>query len=350
MPDKSIIVKKNHSTKINQLYSNGNGKEVHDYLSTLGLKDILETAAEFAEEGHLSSSGLLLSPYLQKELDKKPALTEIEKIILDKDFNYNFRAFVLDGITHSKTIKGFNDDQIINTMLSIAKDSSEKGFLRRFALLNLRAPNSYYKKGTTDTQSELIDIFNDKNTPAEVRGAAITAMHRTGDPNFLTAVEEVLNSSSNHPDELIRCAAIEAAKSKKNKDSYTQKLREIANKTQNKDVYGSTIFSLGIIGSSDAVIAILDNYGRFEDNLSCDSALKRNYKTIISMINLNQPQKNIVLAIKAAKVAGLTPALEALEQIVASSQDQSLINIAKDAISYIKSNPASDNYQKWEVE
>lgn len=346
IPDKSVVVKKVHASKIKQLVQNENGDIlVREYLSSMKLKDILETAAEFADEGHLISSGLLLSPYYQKELDKNPQISEINKVILDKNYNEIFRAFVLDGITNSKTIEGYKNNEIINTMMSIISDPLEKPYIRRFALLKLRKqPNNI------ELRKELIKIFKDENAPAEVRGASITAMRRIEDPNFQEVVDDVLNNYTNYHGEIIRYAAIEAAKSKKNKNYYTKLLSKIAKETNNKEVYGSTIFSLGIVGGPDAVKAIVDNYGRFGDDLSCNSALKRNYKSIISLIDLNQPIENITVGIKAAKYAGLTPAIDALQLIVNNSPDKNIVNQAQDAINYIKSNPATDNYHKWEVD
>jgi hypothetical protein len=351
IPDKNIINEKVHINKLSQLNKLENGtNEVQSYLSNLSLKELLETSAEFANEGQLNDLGLVLSPHLQKKLDKNVPLNEVKEILTDINNNDIFRYFVLDGVKHSKNLKnnlkGYEQPEIIDAMLTVANNTKESAYIRRNMLLSLKAENSFSRE--ENLNSEIFSIFKDTSAPPEVRGAAITAMHRTGDPNFEYAIQEVFNNYKEFPAKTVQSAIFEAAKTKKNQDVYIPILRKIASETDSEELYGSTILSLGICGGPDAVKAIMENCGRFERNLGCKSALKRNYKTILSMLDLTQSKDIILTGISAAKIAGLTPTIESLEMISLNCGDQELINKSLEAIEYIKNNPASNNYEKME--
>ena len=276
------------------------------------------------------------------------ALNEVQEILTDVNYNDVFRYFVLDCIKHSKCFKGNEKPEIINALLSVANNSKESAYLRRNMLLSLKSEGSFTFKPQAQAKSEIIGIFQDTSAPAEVRGAAITAMHRTGDPNFNYAIQEVFSNYKDFPAKTVQYAVIEAAKTKANPDLYIPILRAIASETSDEELYGGTILSLGIYGGTNAVEAVMDNYGRFDNNPICKSALKQNYKTILSMLNLGQPKDVILMGISASELAGLTPAIESLEKIAVNSDDQILKSKSLEAIEYIKNNPTSDNFEKME--
>lgn len=326
-------------------------KKIQDYLSERNPKELFEIAAEFGEQGHLDQSGLLLSPYFKKMWNENNiSPNDVCNIILDKSYNRIFRMFILDSFNHSEKMKGAELNEGINTMLTIAQDNTESAEIRRFALLNLCKPGSYAKQNdlNQDLKSELLQIFNDKTAPPAVRGAVLTAMRRTKDPNFENTINTIFSKYSAYPEITLRYAAIEAAKSKLNKDTYSRYLITMINETDNPELYSRLIYSLGIIGGTDAVKTIESNYERFNETRICRSALQKNYKTILSMLNLEKPKATILSGINAAKIGSISPAIESLLQIIENSNDQEIIAEAKDALNYVKANPSSDNYYKWE--
>lgn len=289
---------------------------------------------------------MLLSPYLQKKLDGNTPLDDINEILINTNNNDIFRYFILDCVVHSKNLKGYEKPEINDAILTIANNSTESSYLRRNVLLNLIGENSF--KRQRRSQSEIIGIFKDESVSPEVRGAAITAMHRTCDPNFNYAIQEVFKDYNEFPPKTVQYAVIEAAKTKNNQDIYIPILTKIAAETDDEELYGSTIFSIGICGGTEAVKSIINNYGRFEEEPLCNSALKRNYKPILSMLDVNQSKDILLCGISAAESAGITPAIESLEIISVNTQDEEIKEKSLKAIEYIKSNPSSENYEKME--
>jgi uncharacterized protein (UPF0147 family) len=231
--------------------------------------------------------------------------------------------------------------------LSIGADKEESEDIRRYALLSLHEMWTY--SNDDSGESILLEIFNDINTPSEVRSAALTAMNRTGDPNFKEAVENALNNFEDYDDLTIRYAMIELAKyDGVDPLEYVVKYGDIIRTTDNEANYKSGIYALGLLGGEESIVVIVSNYGRFGNNRICDYALKSSYNDIKSMIDLNKPKDTILIGIEAARLGKISIALDALKILEDNSEDEDIMNSSREAIEYIKANPTVDNYEKFD--
>lgn len=197
--------------------------------------------------------------------------------------------------------------------------------------------------------SDLVRIFNDATNPGAVRGAALTAMRRTGDPNLKRLLSTVIPNYNNYPDIIVRHAEIQASKRGFGKE-YIDKMEEIARTTNDPDVYGSTIYALGIVGGQQAVHSIISVNVRFNNPYIVKGALVKNYQSILNMLEIGQPEEMISSGIAAARMIALEPAVEALNDLKNSNITPELVVSVKSAIEYINANAIPYNYEKWEVD
>lgn len=277
---------------------------------------------------------------------------QVKKIILDKDYESHFRAFMLDAGTKLNDKKGFATHEMSEAALSIAQDNTERAELRRYALLQLRKQGAYeFPAGTANSTSQssttLQKIFNNPVEPGEVRGAVLTAMRRTGDPQFKNSVILILSHPEKNAGIVVQHALIDAALGGIANENIKQ-IISIAQTTTNPEVYASAINSLGITGSPEAVKAITSLYGKFNNPYIGNASLERNTKVIISMLDLKQPLDTIQSAITAADILKFDSFIEPLKLLVNNTQDQALRDSAAAVLNGILANPQKSN-PKWEV-
>lgn len=356
VPDKEVIKSRVHLKQI-QTYKGIQDKDqqikaINRYLSQLDIKGLLETAAEINSNGNLEQEGQIIVPHIKKAWQNGVPYKDISSVVKDKAHNPKFRIFVLDGITNSANQQGYESPDVIDTILSIAQDNSDNEDVRRYALLKLRKPGAFTKNASTGVaaeKSELFSVFNEQATPAKVKGAAITAMRRTKDPNFEGTLNAVLSNPEKYPSIVIRHAVLDAAKGGLGKNFITQ-LRNLAETTTDADLFGSTVFALGLTTGPEAVNTIVSTYGKFGSESIARFSLIRNQKIILSMLDLNQSYEILSAGIKAAEIIKLRSSIGLLEDIAVNSRNPELRNAAKIAAEEIKTSPEQlpDNFYKWE--
>lgn len=323
-------------------------KLIDQYLSSLSTKELLETAAEMANEGAyvLSQDGMIIVKYLEEKWASGVPIEQLDTIIKDKTNNKEFRAFLIDWMEKRKS-----DNQIeamVDTLLSIGVDKTEDENLRQYAFLKLRklSDNPDIKQSQ---YKSLESIFYDSSTPPTVKGAILTTMRRTGHPNLQNAINSVMSNSTQNAGIVLRHAVVAGVKSKQY-DNISQ-IKELSLTTQDPEVYGTMVYALGLINSEEAVKAIVSVYGRFNNRDIGNYALESNQKTILSMLDVNKPNETIVTGITAANLAKLPCATDNLQALITYGPTQEIRNKAQVALNEINATPKSafpSNSNKWE--
>lgn len=355
LPDKNDIKAQKHMKKIEELTPNTVSKDektsiINNYLSTLGSKELLETSAEYIQytinQEDTNDYLSVIAPRLEKTWQQGIPYGDVANILKDKTYNDNFRLFTADVATRTNGNIGQSNAELIDSIYSIAQDNNENTKLRRDVLLDLTKTGVYKSPGSTTEKSKLDDIFKDPNAPPEVKSAVITAMRRTQDPKFKETVIPILADLKSYPAITIRHAVVESSTDGISV-GYVKELTDLANSTKDKEVYASTILSLGINGGVEAVKAIVSNYGRFNNPDICNHSLERNQKTIKEMLNLNQSSDIIQVGISAAKLVKVDSFISPLKQISVNIKDNHLNIEADQALKVIESDPIKSN-PKWE--
>jgi hypothetical protein len=349
--DKTVIQQKKHVNIIKELLQNSKPEEktkkVNQYLSGLNDKQLLETAAEIALETNDYNSYILISKHFKDKFKQDPPYNTFANIIKDKGYKDLFRTYIMDIST--KLGKGKTNPPILDSLVSVATDNTEKDYVRRYALLQLEFNDNDVSKETKEhIHSKLNEILNSANEPAEVQGAAITAMRRTHHPDFEQKAQRILDNAQNYPEIVVRHAVVNIAKTASG-HKYISKLKTIAENTENNEVLGSTIYALGLIGDKDAIKAIISNKEKVEET-EIRASLKRNEDTIISMLDVNNEESDIVTGIKAAKILKYETFIEPLLLVLSSNKvGQETKELAQETLNIIKENPVKPNI-KWEVD
>lgn len=345
--DRAVIKDKVHVKKIKELQ--GDHQALSMYLSQLSTKDLLETAAELADSGEfaLDQQGIIIIPELKKRWENKVP-REVEQMIKDKTKSKKFRLFLMDS--YSGIVKGdeVHDEAVLDSLLSVALDKTENGEIRSYALLKIRKPSKNPEKKKLH-ETKLKELFNDLNTPASVRGAVVTAMKRSGNPYLQETVEEVMLNTGKYPSIVVRHAIAEGAKSGKFKDIV--KMKDLANKTQDPEVYATTVNSLGLLQTQEAVKAIVEIAGKHNNPEIAGYALMQNQAKILEMLALSQGKDTMLAGIAAVELIQLHSAVEKLEAIVTSTPDAKIRSKAQQVLAVIKATPqlgVPSNAHKWE--
>ncbi len=335
-PDYAIVSQRIHSSYLNNLRkalkSNDYSQNRHNYLSKLSTKQLFEFAVELAEDDQLDLTGIMLVPHLKKQFSKKYPLGEMADIIMNRKHKSKFRAFLLDiatkfpGATTAQTKqKQIKFDDII---LSLAEDTQNEPDFRRYALLQLHEKH-INKDSKIAKKERLSKIFHEDKSP-KVKGAALTAMRRIKSSDMETILDDILVNPGSYNFTVIRHAVVSAAKSGYG-DKHIPLLEKIALAKEDEEVYGSTIYSLGLIGTPEAINSIIKAYHKHGFKQCIGSALRKNEKTVRSMLK-SSDDLMIKNAIVASQIGELSTAKPSLETITEKNNDQAIRDIAKDAI------------------
>jgi hypothetical protein len=174
-------------------------------------------------------------------------------------------------------------------------------------------------------------------------------MRKLGDTELDACLQEILSNKDKYEDIILRHAMVESAKNKSLKQ-YVDNIKNIAETTDNYEVYGSAIYALEISGGIEEIKAIVSVYGAHNNVDICYGALRKNKKTILSMLSLEQPKETIIYGIKAAKLADMPSAISYMNEIKSNTKDKEILNEIKSAIDTIDINNKIDYdlEKKWE--
>lgn len=347
-PDKATIDKKIHSNKLKSF--NYDMKLTEAYLSQLNAKELLEVVAEYSTEDDntFNDSIGMISPHLKNKMKGGIYTQQLDEILKDKTNNKKYRVFLIDLYSNLKSPD--QNDFVSETLLTLATDKSENEDIRSYALGELKQESK--DKVKKDKQDKALrDHFYDATTPDKVKANILTAMRRTNNPYLYEAITSVLDKYEQKDPLLVRHALVSGAKSGMYKD--TNKIKFIAKNTLNSEVYASSVYALSLLRNEEALKAVIEVYGKHNNNDIGYFALISNQKLILNMLDNNQSKENLLDAIKASELINLHAALDKLQEIANSNSDSEVRSKANDAFNKINNIPRSafpSNADKWEDE
>lgn len=123
-------------------------------------------------------------------------------------------------------------------------------------------------------------------------------------------------------------------------DKYVDEMAAILQTTNSREVFNSTIYALGIIGTPNSIKVIIENHN---DSDVLISSLQMNENTIISMINVKQPQNMINAGIEATKLLNFSSFIQPLSNIKNNYPNKETQERAAKALQQISQNPQKNN-------
>ena len=152
-------------------------------------------------------------------------------------------------------------------------------------------------------------------------------------------ISNILKNPDKYNEQSVRIAVVKSAKEGYG-GKYIEEMATILQTTSNEEIYGSTIYALGIIGTPAAVKALMEHYNDPENIIY---ALKMNESTIISMLDKIQPQSIITAGIEATKLLGFDSFINPLSNIINEYQNTEIQERAAEAREQISQNPQKNN-------
>lgn len=205
------------------------------------------------------------------------------------------------------------------------EDTSDSSAIRGEAAINL---------GVIDKSKETVKVLARalKDTDEEVSSRAAFALKLVGDkesaPSLLLRLRELMNNPDEQPD-LVR--RIMVSSGRLGDDAAIETIESIARKTNNVEVFGSAVHSLGIMHNPQLILIILDLWNgtdrfslpadRAMANLSCWSAMRENEGMILEMLN-SSPETAMKVIQKIQGLHGVddeNKAIDGLQKHLASN-------------------------------
>lgn len=166
--------------------------------------------------------------------------------------------------------------------------------------------------------------------------------------NSEQVIAHVITNFSEYSSDEVRYCVIWAARHGYG-EKYINDIGEIVKKTNDPDVYGTSMMALSQLKDQQALEIIIENYDRFGDRYSNRLNLERNHKIIISMLSVNELPEQIQLAIKAARILRHIEYIEPLDEIASTTMDDELRQEILEVIDEIEKDPVPRN-PKWDVD
>lgn len=155
--------------------------------------------------------------------------------------------------------------------------------------------------------------------------------------------EKEISNILKHPDKYneqsVQIAVVKSAKDGYG-DKYVDEMATILQTTNNKEVSNSTIYALGIIRTPNSIKVIIENHN---DSDVLISSLQMNENTIISMLDVKQPQNMINAGIEATKLLKFSSFIQPLSNIKNNYPNKETQERAAKALQQISQNPQKNN-------
>lgn len=156
-------------------------------------------------------------------------------------------------------------------------------------------------------------------------------------------LEKEISNILKHPDKYnehsVQIAVVKSAKDGYG-DKYVDEMATILQTTNNKEVSNSTIYALGIIRTPNSIKVIIENHN---DSDVLISSLQMNENTIISMLDVKQPQNMINAGIEATKLLKFSSFIQPLSNIKNNYPNKETQERAAKALQQISQNPQKNN-------
>jgi hypothetical protein len=161
--------------------------------------------------------------------------------------------------------------------------------------------------------------------------------------NSEKVTSKILKNPEKYNEQSVQIAVIKSAKDgygNKYVDDMAAILQSINSEEAYNSTRNSTTYALGIIGTPNSIKALVE-----QDNVPSDIsyALRMNENTILSMLDVNQPQDMINAGIKAAKLLGFSSFIQPLSHIKIHYPNKETQERASKVLQQISQNPKENN-------
>jgi len=256
---------------------------------------------------------------LKGKWKSSPPFDDIINGILDKTRSREFRFIMIDALGAFKRSIDDNDAQgAINILRLLIEDKQNSPEIRAMTITRLTSiVFLFLEKGVIDNGvrteycSQLLAFLRDENESMPVRNVSASGLAKIQDKRAVPVLLAMLQEMDHFSAEMQR--SIVGALGVLRDRRALLPLSEVLKNTPYRQVYGTTAYSLGLIGTSDIVEPLVENISRF-DTGSCKNALKRNEDLLLDIVD-GKEEGPLIQTIKALGVIRSTKAIEPLAGI-----------------------------------
>lgn len=226
---------------------------------------------------------------------------------------------MIDALGAFKRSINDNDAQgVINILRLLIEDKQNSPEIRAMTITRLTSiVFLFFEKGVIDNGvraeygSQLLAFLQDENESMPVRNVSASGLAKIQDKRAVPVLLAMLQEMGSFSAEMQR-SIVGALGVLKDRRALLP-LSEVLKNTPYKQVYGTTAYSLGLIGTSDIVEPLVENISRF-DMGSCKNALKRNENLLLDIVD-GKEEGPLIQTIKALGVIRSTKAIDPLTGI-----------------------------------
>lgn len=268
----------------------------------------------------------LLIRVMKNKWGSSPPLDTIVDNILDKNRDKTFRFIMVDALgAYKRDIKDKDASEIINKLIVLIEDEKNDYEIRAVVITRLTSIIYFFtEKGVIDSAikdeygARLLSYLGNEDESIFIRNVSASGLAEIQDMRVLPVLFKMLEERERYSPEMQR-SIVGALGVLKDKEAILP-LSEVLKTTPYDQVYGTTAYSLGLIGTSDIIEPLVENITRF-DMGSCKNALKRNEELLLDVIrgNVNGP---VIASIKALGEINCTKAAEPLSLLLRNENSE----------------------------
>ncbi|MFH1859509.1 MAG: HEAT repeat domain-containing protein, partial [bacterium] len=278
-----------------------------EVLLTMDDQDVLKVLEQAVSENKADMVFAIITE-LRKRWDINHAIGDmVLEAIDDKTKNEAYRLILLNEIVTQQGETRMAEKRLmapgqqegyqkkmVRMLAARIEDTSDSSAIRGEAAIEL---------GVVDKSKETVKVLARalKDTDDEVSSRAAFGLKLVGDkeaaPNLLARLQELKDNPDEQPD-LVR--RIMVSSGRLGDEGAIETIESIARKTNNVEIFGSAVHSLGIMHKPQLIPIILDIWngaGRFNlpadkamADLSCWSAMRGNEDIIIEILDSSAPE------------------------------------------------------------
>ncbi len=256
---------------------------------------------------------------LQAHWGANPDFSSIKTAILSRTGDEDFRWLMIDSLVrYKRTVSDRREAfSLLRILDQVAWAEDEPPALRAKALtVQAGMIALFQEKGLIPAKrrsefGKKVARLLERNQDGRLLTAGCIAAGRTGAGAAVPALRKIFQSTSAEP-AARRTAA--GALGKLNDRKSISQLADIIEATDDRELFGSCAFALGVMGGEEVVGPLAAGADRFETN-SCQNALRRNAAAVQRI--LEDPEspdlQSAIRAVEVANLEGCQPQIRALE-------------------------------------
>lgn len=249
-----------------------------------------------------------------------PDYDAIGEAVLSRDADTKYRWVMLDSLVqYKRSVKDSREaESMLKLLDAVVLAENDSAFVRAKAvtvqagMIALFEEKGLISEARRHEFGKKLAVLLSREKDSDLLAGACIAAGSAGATEAVPALRKHLRNEK-LPSAVRRTAA--GSLGRLNDRESIPLLSGVMEKTNDRELYGSSAFALGTMGGEEVVQPLVKQAGRF-DTHSCGNALRRNSATVARMLK-DTASPGLEGAVKAAGLAGMKeclPRLEALEK------------------------------------